>query len=673
MAACRDPRNHRYTPAGGLPELQEAIAAKTAPRLRATRSAPARCSSPTAASTPSTTPSRRCSTPATRCSCRPRTGPPTPSRSRLAGGVPVDAADRRDHRLPGHRRPARGGAAPTAPRSLRVRVALEPDRRGVPRRTRSRPSAAGRSSAASGSSPTRSTSTSPTATTEFSSMPTAGARAGRPLRRAQRRGQDLRHDRLAGRVDDRAAPTSSRPPPTCSPTPRPTWPTSPSAPRWPRCPATSTPWPRCVRPSTAAAQRCTGCSTASTGVTCIEPQGAFYTFPSFAGVLGREIDGPQLASPPLELADVLLDEAKVAIVPGEAFAAPGLRPAVLRARRRRPRRGHRAHRRPAQRSLTWVEPPTPGRSARGRRRSPPPDWSRAAWPRGAGRRWRHLVGRGRAGGGRTHQLVARGRRRQPTTCCPTDGTRATRCTSTAAARGPSATAWSCSATGTTSASIASIRAARPVALTPEPRWPGACATPTGAGPTTTGSSACGSPSRCPRSRRGGQRDRGRRPDGSAGRPGAGVGRRLRVVAPGPRRSAGVDSGTTRACHGTAPSCGWPRRPRADGRTGRSAPRSPAGPTSRSSSRSGRPTARWSSCPTATGWWNVCRDDGPTDPQPVVAVDAEIGRPQWVFGLRWFAPLDDGTRRVQSSPATGSRAGRLEPTAGRPDRSSPDRV
>ncbi len=29
VAACRDPRNHRYTPAGGLPELREAIAAKT--------------------------------------------------------------------------------------------------------------------------------------------------------------------------------------------------------------------------------------------------------------------------------------------------------------------------------------------------------------------------------------------------------------------------------------------------------------------------------------------------------------------------------------------------------------------------------------------------------------------------------------------------------------------
>src|SRR5665811_1828114 len=29
VAACRDPRNHRYSPAGGLPELKEAIAVKT--------------------------------------------------------------------------------------------------------------------------------------------------------------------------------------------------------------------------------------------------------------------------------------------------------------------------------------------------------------------------------------------------------------------------------------------------------------------------------------------------------------------------------------------------------------------------------------------------------------------------------------------------------------------
>jgi aspartate aminotransferase len=57
-------------------------------------------------------------------------------------------------------------------------------------------------------------------------------------------------------------------------------------------------------------------------VTCMEPQGAFYCFPSFAGVLGREIAGRRPADT-LELCEVLLEEVKVAIVPGEAFGAPG--------------------------------------------------------------------------------------------------------------------------------------------------------------------------------------------------------------------------------------------------------------------------------------------------------------------------------------------------------------
>ena len=58
------------------------------------------------------------------------------------------------------------------------------------------------------------------------------------------------------------------------------------------------------------------------GVTVLEPQGAFYAFPSFEGVLGREIAGRR-PSNTLELADLLLEKAKVAIVPGEAFGAPG--------------------------------------------------------------------------------------------------------------------------------------------------------------------------------------------------------------------------------------------------------------------------------------------------------------------------------------------------------------
>jgi aspartate/methionine/tyrosine aminotransferase len=58
------------------------------------------------------------------------------------------------------------------------------------------------------------------------------------------------------------------------------------------------------------------------GVDCVLPTGAFYAFPSFKGVLGRE-HGGRFVSTTLQLAEVLLDEAQVAIVPGEAFGAPG--------------------------------------------------------------------------------------------------------------------------------------------------------------------------------------------------------------------------------------------------------------------------------------------------------------------------------------------------------------
>jgi aspartate/methionine/tyrosine aminotransferase len=58
------------------------------------------------------------------------------------------------------------------------------------------------------------------------------------------------------------------------------------------------------------------------GVVCHEPEGAFYAFPSFEGVLGRTYGGRTLETT-LDLADFLLDEAQVAIVPGEGFGAPG--------------------------------------------------------------------------------------------------------------------------------------------------------------------------------------------------------------------------------------------------------------------------------------------------------------------------------------------------------------
>jgi aspartate aminotransferase len=58
------------------------------------------------------------------------------------------------------------------------------------------------------------------------------------------------------------------------------------------------------------------------GVVCVEPQGAFYAYPSVQGILGRSIRGQRPASS-AELAELCINEAKVAAVPGEAFGAPG--------------------------------------------------------------------------------------------------------------------------------------------------------------------------------------------------------------------------------------------------------------------------------------------------------------------------------------------------------------
>jgi aspartate aminotransferase len=58
------------------------------------------------------------------------------------------------------------------------------------------------------------------------------------------------------------------------------------------------------------------------GVVCPEPQGAFYCYPSVKSLLGRQIAGhrPQTSA---DLAGLILDEAEVAVVPGEAFGTPG--------------------------------------------------------------------------------------------------------------------------------------------------------------------------------------------------------------------------------------------------------------------------------------------------------------------------------------------------------------
>ncbi|MCJ7725964.1 MAG: pyridoxal phosphate-dependent aminotransferase [Acidimicrobiia bacterium] len=58
------------------------------------------------------------------------------------------------------------------------------------------------------------------------------------------------------------------------------------------------------------------------GVESPEPQGAFYAFPSVEGLLGKDLAGRSAATS-MDLATLLLEEIKIAVVPGEAFGAPG--------------------------------------------------------------------------------------------------------------------------------------------------------------------------------------------------------------------------------------------------------------------------------------------------------------------------------------------------------------
>ncbi len=58
------------------------------------------------------------------------------------------------------------------------------------------------------------------------------------------------------------------------------------------------------------------------GVQCPMPEGAFYVYPDVTGLLNREWGGVTPTTS-LELADLILDQAEVAVVPGEAFGPSG--------------------------------------------------------------------------------------------------------------------------------------------------------------------------------------------------------------------------------------------------------------------------------------------------------------------------------------------------------------
>jgi aspartate aminotransferase len=70
-------------------------------------------------------------------------------------------------------------------------------------------------------------------------------------------------------------------------------------------------------------QRIVGLLRAIPGVTCYDPKGAFYAFPDVSEYVGRRTKAGATIEDDVELCDYLLDVARVAVVPGSGFGAPG--------------------------------------------------------------------------------------------------------------------------------------------------------------------------------------------------------------------------------------------------------------------------------------------------------------------------------------------------------------
>ena len=169
VAAARDPKYHHYTPVAGLPELRDGDRGQDPARhrLRRRRRAGAghqrRQAGRLQRLRHAARPGRRGAADRPVLDDLPRGDQ---ARRRRAGR----GRHRRDDRLPRHGRAARG-RADRAHQGAAVRLAVQPDRRGLPARAGRGDRRAGPPSTACGSSPTRSTSTSSTATRGMSRWP----------------------------------------------------------------------------------------------------------------------------------------------------------------------------------------------------------------------------------------------------------------------------------------------------------------------------------------------------------------------------------------------------------------------------------------------------------------------------------------------------------------------
>ena len=266
-----------------------------------------------------------------------------PEAIKLAGGVPGRGHHRRDDAATW---PPSSSSRPRARRARRCccssRRPTRPARSTRPTQVaRDRP--VGRRARASGWSPTRSTSTSSTATRSNVSIATEVPELGDRVVILNGVAKTYAMTGLAGRLADRPRPTSSRrPQPAVARDRR----TSPTWRRWPRSPRSAATCPpsrdaRGVRP--AAPARSSACFGDIPGIVCPEPQGAFYVYPSVKGLLGRPLRG-KVSHTSAELADGHPRRGRGRGRPGRGVRHARLPAAVLRARRRRPGRGCRPDR-----------------------------------------------------------------------------------------------------------------------------------------------------------------------------------------------------------------------------------------------------------------------------------------------------------------------------------------
>ncbi len=344
IAACRDPRFHHYSPTPGLPELREAIAFKTK------RDSGVDCA---AAQVVVTNGGKHAVYNTFHDALRRR-------RRGAAACAVLDvvsgdhhARGRRPGRARRHRRPT-GSGSPSNSSKPRSRPA---PRRCSSSRRATRPARSTR--------PKRSRRSARWAldrgmwvvTDEiyehltydghvFSSMPGLVPEIMDTLRDPERRRQDLRDDGLAGRLDDRPARRRRRrdEPPVALHVERLERRAGGRARGRQRRPLRR--FTRCASRSRGAAISMYELLSKIDGVSVLAPQGAFYCFPSFEGVLGREIEGRTPAHDARALrAAARRGEGRDRSRRGVRCAR--IRPAVVRARRRRSRRRCSPDRRPA--------------------------------------------------------------------------------------------------------------------------------------------------------------------------------------------------------------------------------------------------------------------------------------------------------------------------------------